>query len=565
MKTFIKNNPEEEQNSTGFKDAPPFHLSKGLIYLMILALLHLTGGCYYFKVRTDAPSAVTLTGLKNAGKTIIVHFGENKWQLTNAVVIDNNLTGTFKPYVQLPTLKPLNVHGSNRYKVKNNNPVYDQRYLLNEVHLHLLEYADHGQDKVTIPINTIDRIEIYDKDKGATTASWILSSVGVAAGAFTVVAVIVALTKESCPFIYVWDGESYQFVGEIYSGSIHQPLERNDYLKLPSRPGNKTCSLKIANEVREIQHTNLMELLVVDHPEKSQVLVDKYGTVTLLNQLNPPTRAIALSGGEITDLVASRDNSSFQGTFPGSQAPLHEGIIMEFPGKGNSQSAKLAIRAKNSILLDYMIGQFHDLFGAAYHSYMKKQEKGSPEQMRNWTHQQGITLALSVERSGQWEFVDYYNIAGPMAFKEDVLSFPLTGNESDPLRVKLEFGNLLWEIDYTAIDFSEAEPVHSFMVPISSAVTDDRKEISDLLREDDHRYYDQPEYMDQAIVTFDLPEPVQPNRSIFLHTKGWYQVIRDPQGKPQTELLKSFRDPGQFTRFMIDHLTKLGERAAQPQ
>ena len=80
------------------------------------------------------------------------------------------------------------------------------------------------------------------------------------------------LTKSSSPFIYAYNGESYEFVGEIYSGAIHPPLERHDYLPLPVlQPVENEYSIKIANEIKEIQHTYLTELLVFDHPENAEI------------------------------------------------------------------------------------------------------------------------------------------------------------------------------------------------------------------------------------------------------------------------------------------------------
>ena len=68
--------------------------------------------------------------------------------------------------------------------------------------------------------------------------------------------------------------------GEIYSGALHPPIERDDYLHLPSlRPVNGQYRLRLTNEVREVQHTNLAELWVIDHPKDVRTFVDKNGTI----------------------------------------------------------------------------------------------------------------------------------------------------------------------------------------------------------------------------------------------------------------------------------------------
>src|ERR1035437_1765736 len=112
-----------------------------------------------------------------------------------------------------------------------------------------------------------------------------------------------------------------------------------------------------------------------------------------------------------------------------------------------------------------MMDKFFDKFGSSYARYENKQQHASGDVMRQWSLDQEIPLSLYVERDGKWEFVDYYNIVGPMAFKDDVLKVPLKGNETQPLKLKLEFGTFLWEIDYAAIDYSPDLKVVPRVVP----------------------------------------------------------------------------------------------------
>ncbi|HAQ17806.1 MAG TPA: hypothetical protein DCR40_01080 [Prolixibacteraceae bacterium] len=365
------------------------------------------------------------------------------------------------------------------------------------------------------------------------------------------------------PIFYTWDGENYQFAGEIYSGSIHKPLERNDYLKLPTYPGQQSYTIKITNEVREIQHTNLLELMVVDHPQNIDVLIDKNGALTTMSQAVEPTLATNLNGNDVTNLLLGKDNQFYQSSSIENQLPLKDGLIIQFPNQGDAKTAKLAIRAKNSIVLDFMLGQFHNMIGSSYQRYMKKQQSVPESTMRQWALDQRIPLSLSVERQGQWEFVDYYNIAGPMKFKDDVLTVPLNGNETVPLKVKLEYGSFLWEIDYAAVDYSPDNEVTSYTIPAKTAITEEQKDVTGLLSKDDTKYYTQPITTNKAVVTFDLPELTSQNRTVILHSKGWYEILRNPVGKPDIENLKAFRQPGHFNQFVNEQLKKMVQQAAQ--
>lgn len=536
--------------------------TKWVALVLIFAMFNFIAGCYYFKVNTSSnPSSETIFEMSDLGKTIVVHFNKKKWLLTDVQVKDNTVKGIRNDYQMPPTLNPVRPDKPNRYLKRG---IQNQSFLLNEVHLYLNEFAELGNNQVSIPVSSISKIEIYDKDTATTVGSWFISTIGIAAGLFGVLLIIVALTKESCPFIYTWDGENYTFAGEIYSGSIHPPLERHDYLKLPTYAGQQTYTLKITNEVREIQHTNLLELLVIDHPENTDILVDKNGKIATIDKAVDPTLATNLTGENITALVNSKDNLFYQSSSTNSELPIKDGVIMEFPSQGKAKTAQLAIRAKNSIVLDYMLGQFHDMFGSAYSGYMKRQKNVSADQMYQWSQNQGIPLSLYVERDGNWEFVDYYNVAGPMKFKDDVLSVPLNGNETDPLRMKLEFGNFLWEIDYASVDYSSEIQVKSYTLPVKTAVTEDEKDVAGLLQKTDNKYYTQPTMDNQAVVTFDIPELTDQNRTIFLHSKGWYEILRNPQGKPDIEKLKAFRNPGHFNQFVNQQIKKMEQLVSQP-
>jgi len=538
-------------------------IKKWTAIILAFALLNLAGGCYnYFRIRSsEKPTNESITTMVDAGKTIIIHFAEKKWILTGIQINNNILSGNIEDYQMAPTLKPLKADKPNRYLTRASQ---NQRYLLNEVHLYLDEFAKTENNQVSIPIGAISKIEIYDRDTATTVGSYLLGGVAITSAAFLALFVVVALTKESCPFIYTNDGTIYHFAGEIYSGSIHKPLERNDYLKLPTYPDQSIYTLKITNEVREIQHTNLLELLVVDHPDNTSILADKYGNLHSMSQVIPPRSAISFDGKDVTNQLTSKDDLFYQSSTAKTDLPQKDGVIMEFPNPGKAQSAKLAIHAKNSIILDYMIGQFHESFGTVYDTYMKKQQNAPEEKMRQWALNQGIPLSLYVERNGQWEFVDYYHIAGPMKFKDDILQFSLKGNESDPLRLKLEFGNFLWEIDYTALDYLPDQQYKTYALPVQTAINEKQENIVKQISTDDQNYYTQPETDNQAVITFNLPENTDQNRTIFLHSKGWYQILHDPKGKPDIAYLKSFQHPGQFNNFVNSELKKMGQQLSQP-
>ncbi|HEY6913651.1 MAG TPA: hypothetical protein VI413_03160, partial [Paludibacter sp.] len=294
------------------------------------------------------------------------------------------------------------------------------------------------------------------------------------------------------------------------------------------------------------------------------VLADKYGVISTIEKPVAPSLVTSEAGVNITDQLLAKDKLFYQSNPPKDQKPLKDYLILDFPASKNAKEAKLIIHAKNSILLDYMIGEYNKLFGTGYNKYMKKLEKNSADKMKQWSLSQGIPLSVYVERAGNWEFVDYYNVAGPMAFKDDVLKVPLKGNESDPLKLKLEFGAFLWEIDYVAVDYSEDQKLTTNIVPVKTAITEENKDVAGLLKQDDANYYTQPVTTNQAVVTFDLPQLTNQSRTIILHTKGWYQILHNPEGEMDMQRLLKLKAPGGFNHFVNEEIKSMEKRVAEP-
>ncbi|MEE4176093.1 MAG: hypothetical protein V2I46_01145 [Bacteroides sp.] len=530
-----------------------------LSWVLMVALLNLTGCKYYYKVsRPNGPFAETISTSVSEEKTIILISEEEVYQLSEVEFNENTLSGVIKPlygYSRHINTKP---DKPNRY-IKNK-----ESNILKEVQVFVNDIGEVTEGKIIIPLDQINKIEMYDPHVGATVGSWILGGVGLAAAGFAAFFIILLIFKDSCPFIYVFDGEEYAFAGEIFSGAIQPQLERHDYLQLPlPEKQSEVFQMKITNEIKEIQHTNLLELWVFDHPEGVEIITDKYGNLHTVSSLQEPGTVKSLSGKDIQSLVGKQDSFVYVGGNPLEPLDITDGMILEFEKPEAVKNAKLVIRAKNSFLLDYSLNRFHELFGNAYHNWQARQQKASAEQLKQWTIDQNIPLSVFIQRNNEWEFVDYYNIAGPMAFKDDVLSIPLDLADDDPLRIKLEYGTYFWEVDYVGVDFSDNVPVTKHVVPLQSAINQLGEDVGPLLAADDDLYYDQPEIGDEAVVRFVLPPVTDDGRSVILHSKGHYEVIRDPSGRPQRQYLQTFREPGQFNRFTIEHLQALAREISE--
>ncbi len=523
-------------------------LTRWIAFLLIVATLNLMQSCYYFKVNTkNKPTPETISTLNDQGKNFILHLNDKNWKLMNVSLTNNTLSGEVREindsYAK-PNVKP---DKPNRYyKNKNNN----QRYLLNEVHLYVEELVDLGNNRISVPAGSISKVEIYDKDTATTTGSWILGALGVTAGAYLILAIIVLIFKESCPFIYTYDGENYQFAGEIFSGAIQPGLERNDYLVLPElKPNEGDYLLKVTNEVKEIQHINLMELDVIDHAEEVNVLMDKYGRIQTFLEPVLPSGAETHNGQDILSLVNQKDTYYYNFNESAGSDITYDEVILTFNKPLNAQTGKLLIRAKNSLWLEHVFSSFHDMFGRMYNTFDKKEAKKPAEELRKLMFEQGFPLKVYLERDGEWVLQDFYEIAGPMAMKNDVLALDITDTSNETVRIKLETGLMFWELDYAALDFSENASYDRVTVPATQAFDENKLDITESIMNDDEIYYSQPIIGNEAVITFPVPELAGESRTIVLHSKGYYKIIREQNGRAQWNKLKTFRDPGRMAQY----------------
>ena len=549
-------------------------VKKSIALSLIFALLNLTVGCYYYKVKVVKSGYSNMKEIKDARRYIILHHEGRAWHFNNIQIKNNNIEGDLEPLpynrMKYKTTSP---RYSNRYKPK-------EKYVLDEAHLYLedpeFNVTSYKSSNVSIPLTSIVRIELYDPDSGNTTASWdntvtgcaiATAGIGIAAVIAAVIAAIVIVailisdfSKGLCPFVYTYNSTGYNFTGEIYSGSIGPTLERHDYLPLPHADGsNNEYKIKITNELKEKQHTNLAELIIIDHPKQTRSLIDKYGTIHTLSDPQLPISCVSLSGQSVNQQLNKRDNCFYSGGENGEdqdfahaqqEENIMDGIILEFIKPVKTDTGKLIINGKNSLWMEYVYGQFTELFGNRYNKWQESLKKGNAEKQRKWKVEQGIPILVYIETRYGWEFVDYINAIGPLASKDIVLPIDLSKSRSDTARIKLKYGFMFWDIDYAAMDFSANVPVEINYLAPKSATDQAGNDVSEFIENDDPLYLHQPNIGDEVVLTFDVPVlETGFERTIILHSKGYYEPIRDYSGKPNIKYLKSFKHPGALSKF----------------
>ncbi|MEO8587857.1 MAG: hypothetical protein ABI432_00670 [Flavobacteriales bacterium] len=467
--------------------------------------------------------------------------GKRMWVVRHPILTNDSLIGTF-------TLYPED-RAANLLHAQKNRDLRDQR---NRVLFHAapgITMAPPDGTRFALPLNAFTQIESIDVDIGTTIVVTLLATVGVLA----VVALIILATKSSCPFIYTESPDGYQLEGEIFSGSIYPQLQRHDRLPLHHlSPLNGEYHVCIANKALEIQSTDLLELLVVDHDPGTNVLFDREGRALTFNSPAAPITATDRKGDDVLDVLSSADDKAWQGDALNERPDADDGVELTFLKPGHTKSAKLMVRARNTFWADHLYGLFLDEFGTYTDEIQAMNKKKSTEELRQWSKDQNLPLGILVEqRPGQWVRIGQYELAGPIAWREDAVEIDLSAIEGDRVHLKLETGFLFWEIDQVALDAAPDQPISVRTLTPVSAVDQQQRDVLGRLLKEDGSCLVQPALDDRTDVVFSAPDPIPgKERSFFLHAAGHYEILREP--KPHTPnmlYLRSFKEPNALSRY----------------
>jgi hypothetical protein len=297
----------------------------------------------------------------------------------------------------------------------------------------------------------------------------------------------------------------------------------------------------------------MAELLVIRHPKNSSVLMDKYGQIQTISEVQKPSSAISFNKCDITNSVTEKDSSLFLFNEPNTSSSLNS-LILTFDNKNNSKTGKLIITAKNSLWADYAYGKFTELFGTYYNKWNDKQKQVPAKKQIKRILDQDMPLSVFIETGNGWEFVDFYNVVGPLGARDMVMPISLSKAGSGDIRVKLETGFMFWELDYAGMDFSENIPLEVTTLKPDSVVDNTGNVLTSQLSYDDKNYLEQMTIGDEAYVSFSIPEQILLNdkneeQTVFLHSKGFYEAIREYKNKPDWRYLFSLRSAHSLSTF----------------
>lgn len=516
----------------------------------------------FYKATTQNTSTVnkkaSLTdSLAKSNRYFILRNGTASYNMNNVVLSDDQKSMTF-------ILDSLGDDHMKYIRAKNEKYTYHKEnpdtMVLNEVHFFITpDKSIPSNGKYTMDLDKIIKIEVIEKDKNRTKNSYVLGTVGITMGVIITVAIIVAATKSSCPFVSAYNGKDFNLQGEIYGGAIYPQLARHDYLPLDMKPlADGSLQLKISNELKEKQYTDITELLEITHDKKTVVYADEDGNLSAINSPVKASGAILSNGKDVTSFLAEPGDNAL--LYMNDTTNATNELVLTFDNPLHQKNAKLLLNLKNSYFLDLLYGELAKGFGTYYAAYQEKQKSKTAVELNEWGKDQHIPLSVYSKSGNGWQKITDITTIGPLTTRNIVIPCKLPATNEPITQIKLSAGFLFWEIDYAAIDFSENNSFTVTHLLPTSATDENNKDVLQALLYEDGNYLSQPEIGNVTTIHF-KPGKTGKNEvhSYILHTKGYYEHIRKFDSEPDFAFLKQFKQPNGFPLYGLQLYRKLTE------
>lgn len=516
----------------------------------IVCLIFFSSCQNYFKVK-DGSSALKPDSViqADANRYFILRSGDEAFYMSDPRLTQDRKF-LFCRLNILPADHQLNLYhgigGHMRYKKHKADTA-----VLSEVHFYIpIDTNVRARSSYMLDLGKVEKIEILVKDKGRTTRSYIMGGIGITMGVVVVAAIIALALKSSCPFVSANNGNGLILQGEIYGGAIYPQLARNDYLPLQMTPlSDGTLQVRISNELKERQYTDLAELMVITHRKNVQMRVDEHGNLYSISNPELPLSACSGEKNTLDQLKKAGDRSVF--AFDDTLQQQGNQLDLCFKKPEHAKNVKLILQLKNSYWLDMVYGKMTEGFGSYYAKFIRKQHNRPVADLKRWVKEQQLPLSVSLKTDNGWKHIEDITTFGPLANRELVVPVKLDSISSNTFTIRLSCGFMFWELDYAAVDFStQADYTVNFLTP-KKAIDEKGQDVTELISKADGKLMEQPVPGNAADIEYAFTPNTDSSltQTFILHAKGYYEHVRNYQGSPRIAFLKQFEKPDALSKY----------------
>jgi len=283
------------------------------------------------------------------------------------------------------------------------------------------------------------------------------------------------LLKGSCPYLYTWTGEKYEFLTDLlwaapiglqFGEGVIAPTRDWEYLLIPGdrlAPIDGEYRIQITEELWEAAYFDQVELVAIDHPIGTSVFSnEKVGPPSISDfkihsymdiQLKPSNRVVSSNGDDITSVVAKTD-----GVFTKLFRKRHkQGLTdpyfmeMELGDIKEARTVQLILTGwmfPTDTSINIALSQNNELSGPIPPS---------------------ISVPRQIDGTVQWEVVvPYMGFPGGKT-KTIVVDIPVEKLNSEDGRIRINSSmELYWDSIFVAIDADQPD-IQTFPVPLIDA------------------------------------------------------------------------------------------------
>jgi hypothetical protein len=422
-------------------------------------------------------------------------------------------------------------------------------------------YASVNKTHYEVPLDQVQRVWVERKELSQGRTIGLVAAVAV--GTLAVIVGVVAATKQSCPFVYSWDGTQYVFDAEPYGGAISRGLEKDDFSQLDHlREQDGIYRLRMTNEVDETQFTNLTELWVVDHPAGSRVAADVRGKLHTLSAPQVPLSARDAAGHDLLPWLRATDRLIWEPpSVADADGNLRNDIVMTFPKPAGATQVKLVANAATGLWGSYMIKKMVELRGrdvGGWYALMDESQTARDGLFAWEVREELFALKIYVEEPTGWQVRGILPGTGPFISKDRIVPLDVSRVQGDQLHIRIHPPAGFWALNSFAVDYAPDLPVSVEKLEPATAQDLQGKDVLPELVANDDRYLAMPNIGDTADLTFHAPPRHEgTGRTVFLHSRGYYKLHVATNGEPDTTTLQEIENvPGAAARFAANEFAR---------
>lgn len=419
----------------------------------------------------------------------------------------------------------------------------------------------HIKTETKIPVNDI--LDIYVEKRDIDAGLTVLAVVGVIVGLVALIFLIALATKQSCPFIYSFDGNKYVFDGEPLGGAICDGLKRTDYSRLENlEVSENKFKLLIRNEADEIQYLDELKLIVVPHEENTYVTPNPEGEFFKYKNIMQPVSVTDENGNDCTAFFKDKDDIKWQTQMPFDTSfkggTDRHTLKFKFPKPENAKNALLFLNCGTALWGSYMIKAMLHLRGNKLDDWYANVNSGGNEIMKLYKfmeREELYFLKVNLLEGDNYTQRTYIPASGPFIDEDKIVRLPLENVKGDYIEFIINPPAGFWKFDKVGIiyDYEIIEKNKIEELDAVYAIDQNGNDFRENIKGPDKKYYTMPEVGNFSNVYFDVPQGFDKIRNeLFLRTTGFYDINVDKKTPEQKDMIEEiYAAPGKIIKYSM--------------